>query len=73
MQDAFLWTRQASFAAHTLAALRELNRRFLDLAAVHSESPGDLKMPQETAAPIARTIAAHATAITVRLDLSVAM
>jgi hypothetical protein len=53
MQDAFLWTRQASFAAHTLAALRELNRRFLDLAAVHSESPGDLKMPQETAAPIA--------------------
>jgi hypothetical protein len=53
MQDAFLWTRQASFAAHTLAALRELNRRFLDLAAVHSESPGDLKMPPETAAPIA--------------------
>jgi len=53
MQDAFLWTRQASFAAHTLAALRELNRRFLDLAAVHSESPGDLKMPQETAVPIA--------------------
>ena len=53
MQDAFLWTRQASFAAHTLAALRELNRRFLDLAAVHSESPCDLKMPQETAAPIA--------------------
>jgi hypothetical protein len=53
MQDPVLWARQASFSAHTLAALRELNRRFLDLAAVHSESPGDLKMPQETAAPIA--------------------
>jgi hypothetical protein len=53
MQDAFLWARQASFSAHTLAALRELNHRFLDLAAVHSESPGDLKMPKETAAPIA--------------------
>ena len=53
MQDPVLWTRQASFAAHPLAALRELNRRFLDLAAVHSESPGDLKMPKETAAPIA--------------------
>ena len=53
MQDAFLWTRQASFAAHTLASLRELNHRFLDLAAAHSESCGDLKMSQETAAPIA--------------------
>ncbi len=53
MQDPVLWTRQASFAAHPLAALRELNHRFLDLAAVHSESPGDLKMPKETAAPIA--------------------
>jgi hypothetical protein len=53
MQDAFLWTRQASFSAHTLASLRELNRRFLDLAAAHSESPGDLMMSQETATPIA--------------------
>jgi hypothetical protein len=53
MQDAFLWARQASFAAHTLAPLRELNRRFLDLAAAHSDSSGDLKFPQETAAPIA--------------------
>jgi hypothetical protein len=53
MQDAFLWARQASFSAQTLASLRELNHRFLDLAAAHSESPGDLKMRQETAAPIA--------------------
>jgi len=53
MQDAFLWTRQGSFAAHTLASLRELNHRFLDLAAAHSDSPGDLKMQQETASPIA--------------------
>jgi hypothetical protein len=53
MQDAFLWTRQASFSAHTLASLCELNHRFLNLAAAHSESPGDLKMPKETAAPIA--------------------
>jgi hypothetical protein len=53
MQDPVLWARQASFSAQTLAALRELNHRFLDLAAVHSESPGDLKMPKETAVPIA--------------------
>jgi hypothetical protein len=53
MQDAFLWARQASFSAHTLAPLHELNRRFLDLAAAHSESPGDIKMPWEMAAPIA--------------------
>jgi hypothetical protein len=53
MQDAFLWTRQASFAAHTLAPLRELNRRFLSLVAAHSQSPGALKLPTETAAPIA--------------------
>jgi hypothetical protein len=53
MQDAFLWTRQASFSAHTLASLRELNRRFLDLAAAHSERPGALKIPREMAAPIA--------------------
>jgi hypothetical protein len=53
MQDAFLWARQASFPAQTLASLRELNHRFLDLAAAHSESPGDLKMPNDTAAPIA--------------------
>jgi hypothetical protein len=53
MQDAFLWTRQGSYPAHTLASLRELNRRFLDLAAAHSGKPGDLKLPQETAAPIA--------------------
>jgi hypothetical protein len=30
-----------------------LNRRFLDLAAAHSGSPGDLKMPKETAEPLA--------------------
>lgn len=54
MQDAYLWARQASFSPQTLASLRELNHRFLDLAAAHSESCGDLKMPQETAAPIAR-------------------
>jgi len=53
MQDAFRWARQASFAAHTLAPLRELNHRFLDLAAVHSGSPGTFKIPQEAAAPIA--------------------
>jgi hypothetical protein len=53
MQDAFLWTRQASLPAHTLASLRELNHRFLDLAAAHSESPGGLKMAKEAAAPIA--------------------
>jgi hypothetical protein len=53
MQEAFLWARQASFSAHTLASLRELNHRFLNLAAAHSENPGDLKMPKDTAAPIA--------------------
>jgi hypothetical protein len=53
MQDAFPWARQASFSAHTLASLRELNRRFLDLAAAHSESPGDLGMPPETVPSIA--------------------
>lgn len=53
MHDAFLWVPQASFSAHTLAPLRELNRRFLDLAAAHSESPGDFKMPKETAEPLA--------------------
>jgi hypothetical protein len=53
MQDAFLWARQASFSAQTLASLHELNHRFLDLAAAHSESCGDLKMSKETAAPIA--------------------
>jgi hypothetical protein len=53
MEDAFLWARQASFSADTLASLRELNRRFLDLVAAHSENPADLKIPRETAAPIA--------------------
>jgi hypothetical protein len=53
MQEPFLWARQASHSAQTLASLRELNRRFLDLVAAHRESPGDLKMTQETAAPIA--------------------
>jgi hypothetical protein len=61
MQDAFLWARQTSLSAHTLASLRELNHRFLDLAAAHSENPGDLKMPLETAAPIA-TLSAEARA-----------
>ena len=42
MQDAFPWARQASFSTHTLASLRELNHRFLDLAAVHSGTPGVL-------------------------------
>ena len=60
MQDAHLWTRQAGFAAQTLASLRELNHRFLDLAAAHSESPGDLKMQQDTAAPIAACRKRHA-------------
>jgi hypothetical protein len=53
MQDAFLWTRQGSLSAHNLASLRELNHRFLDLAAAHSDSPGDLNMQKETAAPLA--------------------
>jgi hypothetical protein len=53
MQDAFPLARQASFSAQALASLRELNRRFLDLAAVHSGNPGDLGMPTEIAAPIA--------------------
>ena len=53
MLEAFLWTRQPSFSAQTLASLRELNYRFLYLAAAHSERPGDLKLPEETAAPIA--------------------
>jgi hypothetical protein len=53
MQDAFLWTRRASFSAQTPASLRELNHIFLDLAALHSDSPGDLRMPKETAEPIA--------------------
>jgi hypothetical protein len=37
MQDAFPWTRQPSFTAHTLTSLRELNQRFLDLAVAHSD------------------------------------
>jgi hypothetical protein len=53
MQDDFLWTRQGSLPAQTLASLRELNRRFLDLAAAHSDRPGDLQMQKETAAPLA--------------------
>ncbi len=53
MEDAFLWARQASFAADTLASLRELNHRFLDLVAAHCDSPAGLKIPRETAAPIA--------------------
>jgi hypothetical protein len=53
MQEAFIGSPQASFPAQPLGSLRELNRRFLNLAAVHSENPTDLKMPQATAAPIA--------------------
>jgi len=59
MQDAFLWTRQGSFAAHTLASLRELNHRFLDLAAAHSEQ---LKLPREAAAHVARLSAQERSA-----------
>ena len=51
MQEAFPWTRQASFPAQMLASLRELNHRFLDLAAAHS---GHLGMLGEAAAHIAR-------------------
>jgi hypothetical protein len=51
MQDAFPWAHQASFSTQMLASLRELNHRFLDLAAAHSEQ---LKLPQEAAAHLAR-------------------
>src|ERR1700722_12037709 len=51
MQDAFPWAHQASFSTQMLASLRELNHRFLDLAAAHSEQ---LKLPQEAAAHVAR-------------------
>ena len=51
MQDAFPWARQASFSTQMLASLRELNHRFLDLAAAHSVQ---LKLPAEAAAHIAR-------------------
>ncbi|MGA2397311.1 MAG: hypothetical protein ABSG30_04495 [Steroidobacteraceae bacterium] len=50
MQDAFPWARQASFSAQTRASLRELNHRFLDLAAAHSDH---MKLPRETSAHIA--------------------
>ena len=50
MQDAFPWARQASFSTQMLASLRELNHRFLDLAAAHSE----LKLPTEAAVHLAR-------------------
>lgn len=53
MQDAFLWARQPSFSAQSLASLRDLNHRFLDLAAAHSENSDALKMSGETAALIA--------------------
>jgi hypothetical protein len=51
MEDAFPWVRQASFSAQMLASLRELNHRFLNLAAAHSDH---LRLPREAAAHIAR-------------------
>ena len=51
MQDANPWARQASFSAQMLASLRELNHRFLDLAAAHSDH---LNLPREAAAYIVR-------------------
>lgn len=62
MQDAFLWARQASFSAQTLAPLRELNHRFLDLAAAQIGSPGALQLPDEAAAHIARLTTAERAA-----------
>ena len=59
MQDAFLWARQASFSAHKLASLRELNHRFLDIAAAHSD---DLKLPSEAAVHIAHLSAQERSA-----------
>jgi hypothetical protein len=59
MQDAFPWARQASFSAQMLASLRELNHRFLDLAAAHS---GRLKLPGEAAVHIARLSAEERSA-----------
>jgi len=50
MQDAFPWVRQGSFSAQMLASLRELNHRFLDLAAAHSDG---LRLPIQAAAHIA--------------------
>ena len=54
MQDAFPWARQASFSASMLASLRDLNHRFLDLAAAHGGNSADLKLPPEPAMHIAR-------------------
>jgi hypothetical protein len=54
MQDAGRWTHHSAFSAQALAPLRELNRGFLALVAVHSENPGELKMTTETAQAIAR-------------------
>jgi hypothetical protein len=59
MQDAFPWARQASFSAHMLASLRELNHRFLDIAAAHSD---DLKLPSEAAVHIAHLSAQERSA-----------
>ncbi len=59
MQDAFPWVRQASFSAQTLASLRELNHRFLDLAASHGDQ---MKLPEQAAAHIARLSAQQRSA-----------
>ncbi len=50
MQDAFIWVRRPNFSAELLGSLRDLNQRFLDLAAVHGG--GSLRLPQEPAAQL---------------------
>lgn len=62
MQDAFIWARQANFPSQLLGSLRDLNRRFLDLAAAHGPAGGPLKLPQEPAAHLARLSAAQRAA-----------
>ncbi len=62
MQDAFIGAHQADFSSQMLASLRDLNRRFLDLAAVHGAGSGPLKLPQEPAAQLARLSAAQRAA-----------
>jgi len=56
MEDAFIWERQAHFSAQMLASLRELNHRFIDLAAAHAadwSQPGHRKLPGESGLQLA--------------------
>jgi hypothetical protein len=63
MQDAFIWARQSHFSAQMLASLRDLNHRFLDLLASHTEEwrPACL-LPLESAREFAPLTAAQRAA-----------